>query len=207
MAFSNYAELKQEVIAYSGRDDLSDRFDSFLKLAEAGMYNNEHHSLRVREMELTATINTVGGTNSANLPTGFLEARSLTIAYGGQQIEMEYVSPSTLEAYDSGFPTQFTIKGATIQFNVTPDGVYELTLDYYGKPTPLSATDSTNDILTNYPEIYFYGCLSRVYTFTTENMEAESYYTEFLRAIRGAIKSNERAIRKIPSARYAGSTP
>ena len=207
MAFANYAELKKEVIAYSGRDDLSDRFDSFLSLTESAMFNNDLAVLRVREMEETTTINTVGGVNSVSLPDDFLEARSLTIFYGGQYMELTYDSPSTLQAYDSGFPTQFTIKGSTIQFNTTPDGVYELTLDYYAKPTPLNSTDSTNVILTSYPEIYFYGCLSRVYTFTTENMEAESYYTEFKRSIVGANKANERAIRKTPVAKYTGSTP
>jgi hypothetical protein len=207
MAFSNYAELKQEVIAYSGRDDLSDRFDSFLSLTESAMFNNDQKPLRVREMESTAALVTVGGTNSVALPSDFLEARSLSIEYGGQFIELKYESPSVLQPYDSGIPMAFTIKGSTLVFNVTPDGVYDLNLDYYAKPTALTATNSTNVILTNYPEIYFYGCLSRVYTFTTENAEAESYYTEFIRAIRGAIKSTERAIRKIPSAKYKGSTP
>ena len=34
-----YSTLKTRVIDYSGRDDLSDKFDTFLLLAESAMYN------------------------------------------------------------------------------------------------------------------------------------------------------------------------
>ena len=207
MSFADYAGLKGEVIAYSGRDDLSSRFDSFLRLTESQMYNHPVSPLRVKEMETTAALVTVGGTNSVALPADFLEARSLTIETGGLNLELEYVSPSSLQPFDSGFPTKFTIKGTTIVFNKTPDGVYDLSLDYFAKPTALSTTDSTNAILTNYPDIYFNGCLSQVYKFATETQEMQIYKNEFLESIRGANKATEKSIRKIPRAVVRGSTP
>lgn len=207
MAFNDYADLKAEVIAYSGRDDLSSRFDSFLKLTEAEMFNHPLKPLRVKEMETTAALVTVAGTNSVALPADFLEARSLTIETGGLNLELEYLSPSTLQEFDSGFPTQFTIKGTTIVFNKTPDSVYNLSLDYYAKPTALSTTDSTNAILTNYPNIYFNGCLAQVYKFATETQEMAVYKNEFMEAIVGANKASEKLIRKIPRAKVRGSTP
>lgn len=205
--FDTYADLKQEVISFSGRDDLSDRFDSFLKLTESQMFNHPMSPLRVREMETTAALVTVGGTNSVALPADFLEARSLSIQSGTVFYEMEYVSPSTMVNRDSGLPTQFTIKGTTLVFNRTPDGVYNLSLDYYAKPLALSTTDSTNAILTNYPDIYFNGCLMQVYKYATETQEMAVYKNEFMESIRGANKASEKSIRKIPRARVSGSTP
>ena len=171
------------------------------------MLNNADRALRVREMEQTDALVTIGGTNAVALPTGFLEARSLTIETGGRSIELEYLSPSALGHQVSGFPCAFTIKGSNIVFDRTPDGVYDLSLSYYFTPTPLTETEQTNVILTKYPDIYFYGCLSRVYTYSTETQEANQHYNEFMRAIRGAVKADERAIRKVPRAKYTGSTP
>ena len=207
MSFDDYAGLKQEVIAYSGRDDLSDRFDSFLALTESAMYNNADRPLRVKEMESVAALVTVAGTNSVDLPADFLESRSLTIETGGRKIELPYESPSTVNNDVSGYPCSFTIVGTAIVFDRTPDGVYDLSLTYYAKPVALSTTDSTNAILTNYPDIYFYGCLSRVFIFSTETEEAMAHRQMFLESIRGAVKADERAIRKIPRAKVSGSTP
>ena len=208
MAIADYSDLKQEVIAFTGRDDLSDRFDAFLSLAEAKIYRtNSDRTLRVREMEATAALQTVGGTNTLALPAGMLEARSLKIETSGNKYELEYCSPSAINEYESGFPTAFTIKGTDIVFNIVPDGVYDLSLDYYALPDPLINTDSTNAILTTYPDIYLFACMAMVYDYTTEPELGSFNMQKAQASIRGAMKSNERSMRKVPRAKVSGATP
>lgn len=208
MALNDYAGLKQEVIAFSGRDDLSERFDTLLALAETKIFRtNSDKTLRVREMETSAALVTVGGTNLVALPDRFIEARSLKITYGGNSYELTYVSPSAMNEISSGLPSYFTIKNGGIVFNTVPDGAYDLTLEYYAQPLPIDATNSTNDVLTNYPDIYFNCCLAMVYDFTTEPEMSQVFMTKAQASIRGAIKADERAIRKTPTMRVKGARP
>jgi hypothetical protein len=202
-----YSTLKTRVIDFSGRDDLSDKFDTFLLLAEAAMYNNDVKALRVKEMESTSTLTTVGGTNLLALPTDFLEARSLKLSSGGVMYELTYGSPSVTDQGVSGRPSRFTIVGTDIKFNYVPDDAYDIVIDYYARPTDLTPTNNTNAILTNYPDVYLYGCIQQVYDYTSESQDSEMYYAKFIRAIRGAVKSSERYTRKTPAGRYNGATP
>ena len=208
MALTDYAGLKQEVIAFTGRDDLSDRFNTFLSLAEAKIYRtNSDRTLRVREMEASYALQTVAGTNSIALPADLLELRTVKIEYGGSKLELTYISPSSINEYDSGMPTQFTIKGGNLVFNVIPDGVYDLTIDYYALPAALSSSNQTNAILTAYPDVYLFACMASVYDYTTEPELSQFSMQKAQASIAGAMKANERAIRKIPSAKVSGATP
>jgi hypothetical protein len=208
MALTDYAGLKQEVIAFTGRDDLSDRFDAFLSLAEAKIYRtNSDRTLRVREMETSVALQTVGGVNSVTLPADWLELRSVKIETGGSEIELIYCSPSAINEFESGFPNLFTIKNGVLAFNYVPDGVYDLTVDYYAIPTALSSGNPTKTMLTTYPDIYLFACMSSVYDFTTEPELSQFNMQKAQASIKGAMKSNERAIRKVPTAKVAGSTP
>lgn len=208
MALTNYAGLKQEVIEFTGRDDLSSRFDAFLDLAEAKIYRtNSLKSLRVREMETVTTLVTVSGTNTVALPADFLEARSMKIDYSGNKYELRYLSPSSVDEVSSGMPSAFTLRGTNIVFDSIPDDAYNLTLAYYAQPVALSATNSTNVILTNYPDIYLNACMAMVYDFTTEPEMSQFCMEKAQASIQGAMKSDERAIRKIPAARVRGVTP
>lgn len=208
MSLADYAGLKQEVIAFTGRDDLSNRFDAFLSLADAKIYRtNSDKALRVREMITTAALQTVGGVNTVALPDGFLEARSLKVEYGGNKYELEYASPSSIDQKASGMPYRFTIAGGNLVFEWIPDGVYDLELIYYAQPTALSQDNQTNAILTNYPDIYLFACMASVYDFTTEPELSQFSMQKAQASIRGAMKSDERAIRKVPSAKVRGANP
>ena len=207
MALSDYAELKAEVISFTGRDDLSSKFDTFLKLGETAIYSNDDKPLRLSYFETSTTLQTVGGTDEVALPSDYLQLRSLKIEVGGSECELRFNAPNALPRQGAGLPTAYTIIGRNIVFNFTPDGVYDLALKYFAKPTDLDATNNVNSLLTNNPDIYFYACMFSVYDYTTELQEAENYYGKMLRSIRGAIKNDMKGSITNASARYRGWTP
>jgi hypothetical protein len=203
----DYGTLKAEVIDFAGRDDLSSRFDTFLMLGESAIYNNDDKPLRVSPLEISATSQTISGTNSVDLPSGYLNMRSLKLSANGNECEFDYESPSSLQVRGSGQPRKFTISGSKITFDTVPDGAYDLDIGYYARPEALDATNDTNVILTNYPDIYLYACMFSVYDYASEAQLSELHYNKMLRSIRGAMKADSKGLRPNAAMRLRGSTP
>ena len=208
MSLATYADLKATVIRFSGRDDLSDLLDDFIALTEEQIYSNEIMPLRLRGFETTAALVTIAGTNAVAIPATYLQARSITLDSGGVEREMFFNSPSALpKRSGSGIPVSFTVEGDSLVFDVTPDGVYNISFHYYAKPTALSASNTTNFVLTNHPSIYLNGCLSELKSYASEIQDAEAYFGKFIRSIKGAIR-NDRTGRYVNAqGRVQGSTP
>lgn len=198
MALGTYSGLKAAVANFSGRDDLTAIMDDFIDLVEEQIYFNSDAPLRVRQMEARTTLTGTGGSRFLALPADYLANRVLLIENGNTPLEVRYSAPAALTLYDSGAPQYFTIT-SQIEFDRELDSAYDFQFQYYLKPTALSSSNQTNDILTNYPSIYLFGCLSQVYDYGTEDQLAEQYYQKMIRAIKGANKGDK-------SARY-GATP
>ena len=193
MSISTYSTLKSAVFNFSGRDDLSESFDTFLQLAEQAIYHNEDQPLRTIDLITSTTLTTVGGTNSVTLPANFLSALSVLIVVGGAKYELKNTSPSSLQrAGDSGVPSAYAIT-ETLIFDRIPDGAYDIELTYYAQPDALSETNNSNIVLTKYPSVYLYGCLSAVNELSGEDQDAEGYYQKMLRAVRGALRSSRKS--------------
>ena len=69
----------------------------------------------------------------------------------------------------SGTPNFFTIVGSNILLGVQPDSAKTLQINYYKNLTALSDSNATNDILTNYPELYLYGSLAEAAPFIMQD--------------------------------------
>jgi len=166
MSLSNYTELQTEMAAWLHRADLTAKLPDFIQMGE-GVLNRK---LRTVDMETRATITTGTTSRFLALPSGFVEMRSLVIQDPAQEIL--YLAPRNLREYvvsetDTGTPEFFTIKDE-IEFNCIPLSAYVLEQHYFKKYD--LATDSTNWLLTNHPELYLHACLvpAAVYTRDTE---------------------------------------
>lgn len=199
MSITSYATLKSAVFNFSGRDDLSESFDTFLQMAEEYIYHNEDQPLRTQDIITTTTLATVAGTNSVALPSNFLGILSILIVDGGIKRELVNTSPAALNRNgEQGKPCKYAID-SSIVFDYIPDGAYDLEVTYYQQPLALDTTNTTNAILTKYPSIYLFGCLSAVNDLSGESQDSEAYYQKMMRCIRGAIRSN-RKLRHSPGA-------
>lgn len=166
MAISTYTELQTEMADWLHRSDLTDKLPDFIQMGE-GVLNRK---LRTVDMETRATITTGTSSRFLALPSGFVEMRSLWIQDPAQEIL--YLAPRKLREYvtsetDTGTPSHFTIKDE-IEFNCIPRSAYTLEQHYYKKYD--LATDSTNWLMTNHPELYLHACLvpAAIYTRNTE---------------------------------------
>jgi hypothetical protein len=203
MALDTYANLIAAIRDRSHRNDMSDaRIDDFIDLAEADIWNR----LRIRSMNTRATAST-NGTKYLALPDDFIKMTNLTTTSGSTDYDIEYRTPMTLQSVTtSGIPSQFTVT-SQIEFNRVPSTV-TMTMQYFKKLTALSSSNTTNDVLTNFPSIYFYGALMHLYDWTDEMEKEAKYRALFDREIVDANKQDKKdGYGPTPAMRIAGSTP
>lgn len=151
MAISTYDELKTALANWLDRTDLTSRVPEFITLGEA-VLNRE---LRTRTMETNASLTTASGSRVISLTSNvsrFLEPIALFIERDSGREELTFV-PSDLEtSATDGEPQFWTIDGTDIAFEREADAAYNLTLKYLKKLD--IATDTTNWLLSNYPDAY-----------------------------------------------------
>ena len=157
MALTTYAELKTSVGDWLNRSDLTTAIPDFISLAEAQIERN----LRTRQMIVRSTASLT--TEYSAVPDDFLEAKTF-------KLDTNPPTPMQFETIDSmdnlstvytasGKPAYFSVVGGQFRFVPTPDTTYTGELTYYAKLSKLSASNTTNWLLTAAPDIYLYGAL------------------------------------------------
>jgi hypothetical protein len=158
MSISTYAELKAAVADFLNRDDLDSAVDSFIALAEADMGRAIRHWRM--EGRSTAEIDT----QYSAIPADFMEVIRFYITSNDTQ-PLELISQNELldrkraNLNTSGTPKFYAITAGEIEVYPVPDGTYDAELYYYKRIDALSDSNTTNWLLTYFPDAYLYGAL------------------------------------------------
>ena len=155
MAITTYSELQTAIANWLDRSDLTDRIPEFISLAEARFIRKLNHW----RMEGRSTANTVAGTRTLALPSDYIAARNFKINTSTVDV-LEYMPPSVLYEGSSsqGTPKYYTIQGSQLVLEPIPDSVYQVELNYTAF-SKLSDSNTTNWLLTYFPDAYLYGSL------------------------------------------------
>ncbi len=193
MALTTYALLKTTIANYLNRTDLTSYLGDFITLTESRL----NRELRVREMVNTDTsTTTVAGTQSYSLPSGFLEASAVIYQSNPYRTLRFMANGDFYRQYNvtqtSGLPTFFTIVGEKILLGVAPDSAETLQIDFYKTLTPLSESNTTNTILTNYPELYLYGALAESSPFLMQDERLNTWAGLYKEALANANLSSQK---------------
>lgn len=191
MSISTYAELKAAVLDFSHRGDMSGRVANFIALCETDMQVR----CKLEQFEGNSTVTVTAGAGS--LPAGFSGMRSCYWD-GNLDRPLKYVTPDLLDAKRqgaSGDGVYYTISAG--QILTAPAGDGSLVMRYTARFTALSDVDTTNTLLTNYPDAYLHGSLMQLHSFANDDKAAAKAATLFEAAIE-RIKTDNR------DRRYAG---
>jgi len=198
MSLSTYSELKTSVANYLNRSDLTDVIPDFITLTE----NRLNRELRVRANMVRATTTTTSGTAFYDLPSDLIELRNITYDTSSSSYALTYLSPeSSSREYGStgnGFPRAYTNLGKNIKLAPTPDGAYTININYFQKLNSLSDSVTSNDVLTEFPDLYLFGsCMEgAIYLNDTEQTQR---FASIFQATLDEVKRSEEA------ARYSGT--
>ena len=182
MAISNYSELQTAVANWLDRDDLSARIPEFISLAEARF----NRLLRLRSMESKQTASTVGGQRNYNLPASYIQMRNFQLNTS-PLTTLSYVTP---EIYDrvwggstGGIPKFYTIVADEISLGPIPGSVITMEMLFYRRFDNLSASTTTNWLLTYAPDIYLYASMLEAEPFIMNDERVPLWSTALERAI------------------------
>ena len=183
MAISTFAELKTATANWLDRSDLTDRIPEFIALAEARF----NRILRIRDMETVSTaISTTGGTREYSLPTGFVQMKEFHLTTD-PLTPLAYITPEMMTRLwagsSSGKPEVFTVIADNVRLGPSPDAVYTTSMLYYKTFTALSDDATTNDMLTNNPDVYLYGTLLEAEPFIMNDERVPLWLQAFEKAI------------------------
>ena len=183
MAIGTFAQLKTAAANWLDRSDLTDRIPEFITFAEARF----NRVLRIRDMETVSTaISTTAGTREYDLPTGFVQMREFHLTTD-PITPLSYITPEIMSRIWAGStrgkPEVFTVIADKVRLGPNPDAVYTSSMLYYKKITAVSDSATTNDMLTNNPDVYLYGTLLEATPFIMQDERVPLWLAAFEKAV------------------------
>lgn len=148
MSIATYAELKTAIEGWAHRANLTSYLGDFISMAENKLFSD----LKVIEME--ARTDYTPASRYLSTPTRMTSIRRI-VAKSTPPRELVATSPDGLRVvWDdaSGTPSHYTVLGSEIEFNRIPNVDVEIL--HYAAPAALSDSNTTNAILTAYPNLY-----------------------------------------------------
>jgi hypothetical protein len=176
---------------------LDPQFDNFLANMERRMYygyavddpNSPLRSdpLRIPEMEATVdSVAVTAGTTTLAQPSDFLEL--ISIYNSSLNRPMEIVAQRVIDEYCGqaiGGTKLIAISGTNFRiWDASPTAGLTLEMHYYQKlttPTP----GASNAILTNYSDVYLYGCLVEAAIMTQDAPSGQAYLALYNASVAG----------------------
>ena len=190
MAIGTFAELKTATANWLDRSDLTSRIPEFITLAEARF----NRVLRIRDMEAVSTsISTTAGTREYSLPTRFVQMKEFHLTTD-PLTPLSYITPEMMTRMQAGSskskPQVFTIIADNVRLGPNPDAVYTTSMLYYQAFAALSDAATTNDMLTNNPDVYLYGTLLEAEPFIMNDERVPLWLAAFEKAV-GDIQNQD----------------
>jgi hypothetical protein len=143
---------------------------------------------------LTATANQ----NYVSTPSDFLTAESFMLTNNGQKTPLTNYGTATalytaLASATPGIPKGFIVLNGQLEMSPTPDSAYTMPLYYYQK-IPALASNATNWLLTNYPQIYLFGSLVAAEAYLGSDPRLQvwgNFYDNAVQKLQGATDRNK----------------
>lgn len=168
--------------AMGGRDDIP-QFVYDLTTADI------NRDLRLIEMQTETTLSATA--ESVTLPTDFLEVVTLYVDATPRKMLFPVTEGAQAIRHDSsGQPAYYAIHDGELTLMPVPDGTYSLKLRYYARLTDFSESGDTNDVLVNYPSVFFYGALTHAAVWASDQERLGAYSAAYSGAMEAARKAD-----------------
>ncbi len=172
MAITTFAELSTAIADNMARSDLTAYIPDFITLGENWLnYGSENvDPLRCRDMEAVTSPNLTPTAGVCTLPTDYLGYIRVTEITGVRR-PLNFITPDMAEiSYPSrsaGLGEKFTIIGNSLYTFPLASNLIELV--YYQRIPALTASATTNWLLTKSPNLYLRAALVQAYEFVKDS--------------------------------------
>ena len=194
MALATYTELKSSIANYLNRSDLTSTIPDFISLTE-GKLNRD---LLIRSNVVRADTTTTSGTAFYNLPSDIIQLKNIT--YESDSTTTRALSYMSIESgsreyggFSSGYPRAYTSVGDSIKILPTPDAAYTIGINYYRKLVALSDSNSTNNILQDYPDLYLFGSCFEGSLFLNDTEQSKRFGAVYAKVLQDVMLLEDRS--------------
>jgi len=199
MAITNYTNLQTTIADFLNRDDLTAVIPTFIQLAEAQI----NREIRHWQMEARVSGQQSAGDQYMQIPSDWLETIRLHLTGSGTSA-LTLASRAAIadiraknEDISNVAPYYYTHADGQFELYPTPVEDTDFELLYYQK-IPDLATNSTNWLLTDAPDVYLYGALLHSAPYLAEDARVAVWSQMYAAAVQNVNTSSEKA-------RYSGS--
>jgi len=194
---NTYATLQTAVANWLDRSDLTDRIPEFIALAEARMNRTLRLALmlNVDQTTLGGAATLVAGTRDYALPSGYLQMVDFHLRTS-PITTLSYLTPENMNRMwagsQGGKPLAYTIFSdnssgtpiKSVRLGPAPASAYDYSIMFYKKIDALSDSNTTEQMLTNNPDVYLYGALLEAEPFLMNDQRVQLWATAFQEALR-----------------------
>jgi hypothetical protein len=187
MAITTYSELQTAVASWTNKTNLTARIPEFIALAEVRIWAK----LRAKSLTKDMSIAYVAADTAKALPSDLISVVSLRDTATGRSGVCEVVSYDRFQELQSNSvllinsATQLCVTGRQLLFVVPPTVSGTIVGRYLAKEPALS-TVATNEILTQYPDLYLFGSLCEAYDYLHDDQNVMKYTARFEAAMDAA---------------------
>lgn len=175
---TSYVGLQDAVAQYLQRTDLTSQIPAFIQLAEAQI----KRQLRRKSVRTTITI----AQESTNLPSDCAEVRSLHLLTSSRWQDRpitvgtpEMLAETRARITSAGRPIRAAMIARQLVVAPEPDRSYSADIVYFQQLTALSASQASNDVLTEAPDIYLFGALQESAAFLEHDERIDTWKKKF----------------------------
>ena len=188
---TTWAELKTTLANWLNRDDLgAAEIPEAIALAERRFQRTIFSPERETETTLAASAETVA------LPSDLWGIRALHLA-ADPKVVLEPMTLAELRGRYAGAatgkPQNYAIRGESLVLGPAPDAAYSLKLTYIQTIPALGASQATNWLLTDHPDVYLFGALHALHLLLADEARAALCDAQFRQA---AEEVNRSAVRR-----------
>jgi hypothetical protein len=155
---TSYTTLKENVADWLNRTDLTSQIPVFIQLFE----KKAMRDIRLRKLQNAGEF--TASADGDVLPTDFMSLEGLyhdgSTYFGPIEIKGASELPGLKARYGTtGAPRFAAVVDGTLLYAPVPDDDYSLKLQYWRKVSALSASNESNWLLEDHPDVYLYGAL------------------------------------------------
>lgn len=189
----DYSSLQTSIANWLNRDDITSVIPDFISLTESEL----QRMLRVRQMLRNA--DTTTDQEAILLPSDFLELRHITLTDQNYPLALASLAEIDLIRKNMGRtaqPTHVAVFKSKFELAPSPEKEYKLEIVYYQQIPALSSETTTNWLLSEYPDIYLFGALSKASAFIGEDERTGIWKNDFLSAVNQLQEADRMALQK-----------
>lgn len=186
MSLTTYAELKTAIADWTHRANLTSYLGDFIRMGEEKLFSD----LKVKELE--ARTDYTPSSRYLSTPTRLTSIRRI-VAKSSPPVEMIGTSPDGIKTVwdtGSGTPSHYTILGSEIEFNRVPNVDVEIL--HYAAPDSLSDSNTTNSILTAYPNLYLAASMVEAAFFIKDQAAIATWQGKYADGVAAANRKSSR---------------